>query len=75
MISGKFVADVLKQVEVRYPLVGTALLDTLFPGSLRVKDPEDIAFWRAALDARKNANKHGTRPDCLAPLEQGVNLA
>ncbi|KAF7588228.1 hypothetical protein BBP40_005979 [Aspergillus hancockii] len=59
------VAEVLKQVETRYPLVGTSLVDVFFPGSLRVKETSDIEFWRAALEARMRPNNYGTRLDCL----------
>jgi hypothetical protein len=59
------VAKVLHSAEARYPAVGTSLLDVFFPGSMRVKNPDELAFWRAALDKRKKPNKFGTRLDCL----------
>lgn len=62
------VAQVLKQVETDYPLVGTSLLDVFFPSSLRVKELEDVEFWRAALNKRMAPNHHGTRLDCLPPV-------
>lgn len=33
-IKGRRVSDVLKQVERKYPLLGTALIDVFYPGSL-----------------------------------------
>jgi hypothetical protein len=66
-IRAASVAQVLKLVETDYPLVGTSLLDVFFPGSLRVKELEDIEFWRAALNKRMAPNNHGTRLDCLPP--------
>lgn len=68
-IKGRRVSEVLKQVERQYPLLGTALLDVFFPGSLRIdkKNAEDISFWRAAMNLRFKENKHGIRLDRLPP--------
>ncbi|KAH0569264.1 hypothetical protein GP486_000020 [Trichoglossum hirsutum] len=68
-IRARYVAETLKKVEEKYPLVGTSLLNVFFPGSMRVSEQkqEEIAFWRAALDARYKENKHGIRLDCLPP--------
>lgn len=65
--SDQSVSEVLKRVERRYPLLGTALLDVFFPGSMRVnkEDVGEIAFWRAAIDLRYKENKHGIRLDRL----------
>ena len=64
-------ADALKEVERKYPLLGTALLTTFFPGSLRVRkeDKEDFAFWQAAMEARYKENKYGIRLDRLPAAE------
>ncbi|AEO68450.1 uncharacterized protein THITE_14002, partial [Thermothielavioides terrestris NRRL 8126] len=35
VIRARYVSETLKQVEKRYPLVGTALLSVFFPGSMR----------------------------------------
>ncbi|OJD33068.1 uncharacterized protein BKCO1_3300061 [Diplodia corticola] len=66
-IHHRRVSEVLRRVEEKYPLLGTALLDVFFPGSLRIRkeDIESIAFWRAALEARYKENKHGVRLDRL----------
>ncbi|KAF7586152.1 hypothetical protein BBP40_009394 [Aspergillus hancockii] len=64
-IQAARVVGVLKQIEMRYPLVDTLLVDVFFPGSLRVKETSDIDFWRAALDARMRPNNYGTRLGCL----------
>lgn len=65
-------SDVLKEVEEKYPLVGTSLLQVFFPGSMRIppEKTDQIAFWRNALDMRYKANKHGVRLDRLPPLEE-----
>ena len=70
-IQHRRVAEVLREVEEKYPLLGTALLDVFFPGSLRVRkdDTEQIAFWRSALETRYKENKHGVRLDRLLPTE------
>lgn len=62
-------SEVLRRVEEKYPLLGTALLDIFFPGSLRVnkENTKEIAFWRAALNARHKENAHGIRLDRLPP--------
>lgn len=64
-------SEVLREIEEKYPLLGTALLNVFFPGSLRVRkgDTEEIAFWRAALEARYKENKHGIRLDRLPAAE------
>lgn len=66
---GKKVAHVLKQLEERYPLVGTSLVDVFFPGSLRVTTDEDFAFWRKAIRSRYTPNKHGRRIDYEAATD------
>ena len=60
-------ADTLKEVEGKYPLLGTALLNVFFPGSLRVRkeDKDEYAFWKAAMEARYEENEHGIRLDRL----------
>ena len=65
-------ADTLKQVEEKYPLIGTSLVNVFFPGSMRIDEEniEEIAFWRAALEKRYNKNKHGIRLDRLPPAPQ-----
>ncbi|ROV95736.1 hypothetical protein VMCG_07628 [Cytospora schulzeri] len=75
-IKGRRVSEVLRQVEERYPLLGTALLDVFFPGSLRIhkEDAEGIAFWRTALTARYEENAHGIRLDRL-PAEEYTEKA
>lgn len=68
-IKGRRVSEVLKEVERQYPLLGTALLDVFFPGSLRVDktNVEDISFWKTAMSLRFKENKHGIRLDRLPP--------
>ncbi len=56
------VAKVLKKAEEKYAGLGISLLDTFFPGALRVKD-EDLGFWQEALASRYGPNKYGTRVD------------
>lgn len=58
--KGKRVADVLKEVEKRYPMVGTSLLGVFFPSGLRVSSTDET-FWKAALARRYAPNKHGNR--------------
>ena len=58
----KRVAAVLKEVEEKYPTVGTALLPVFFPGSLRAKG-DDLAFWREAISAKTAPNKFGSCVD------------
>ncbi|RYP32559.1 hypothetical protein DL767_005171 [Monosporascus sp. MG133] len=62
--AGK-VAAALKQLEEKYPLVGTSLAPIFFPGSLRVKG-DDLKFWHSALQARMAPNKFGTRLDAIS---------
>jgi hypothetical protein len=66
------VSETLKQVEEKYPLVGTSLLNVFFPGSMRIRKEktEEIAFWSAALDARYKESKHGIRLDRLPSLPE-----
>ncbi|KUI62491.1 hypothetical protein VP1G_09617 [Cytospora mali] len=66
-IKGRRVAEVSRQVEEQYPLLGTALIDVFFPGSMRIKkeNAEEVAFWSDALEARYKENKHGIRLDRL----------
>jgi hypothetical protein len=59
----------LKEVEEHYPLVGSSLVPVYFPGSLRVKEKDDIEFWRKAQEIRIGANKWGVRVDNLPTLE------
>jgi hypothetical protein len=59
-IRAKRVADVLKEIEVKHPFVGTSLLPVFFPGGLRVKDG-DVEFWFKAKEARSLPNKYGTQ--------------
>ncbi|PCG91083.1 Hypothetical protein PENO1_095750 [Penicillium occitanis (nom. inval.)] len=75
-IRARFVAETLKEVEHKYPRVGTSLLDIFFPGSMRIKEEntEDITFWRAALERRLEKNKHGIRLDRLPPAAQQEKL-
>lgn len=70
-IKGRSVSEVLKEVEREYPLLGTALLDVFFPGSLRIDktNVEDIFFWRSAMNDRFKENTHGIRLDRL-PSEE-----
>lgn len=72
VIRARYVSETLRQVEKKYPLVGTALLSVFFPGSMRIppERADEISFWRAALDARYKENKHGVRLDRLPPLPQ-----
>ena len=73
-IRGKSVATVLKEVESKYPFVGTSLLDIFFPASLRVKGQE-LEFWRQAMEARLAPNKYGIRLDCLPrPLAKELSV-
>jgi hypothetical protein len=60
VVCGRSVAQVLMEVEKRYPLVGTSLLPVFFPGpgSLRAKD-KDLGFWRQAMNRRLGPNSHG----------------
>jgi hypothetical protein len=58
-IRGKRVAGVLKEVEEKYPMSGTSLIDVFFPGSLRVSNKNDLEFWRNAMRARYAPSKHG----------------
>ncbi|KAI1080627.1 hypothetical protein F5B20DRAFT_579874 [Whalleya microplaca] len=61
-IHNTLVAAVLKEVEDKYPTVGTSLVSVFFPGALRVKG-DDLVFWRRAFAAKKAPNKYGTRID------------
>ncbi|GAB1314548.1 Solute carrier family 40 protein (Fragment) [Madurella fahalii] len=61
-IDGKKVAGVLKELEEKYPMVGTSLVPVFFPGSLRVKG-DDLQFWQKAMDKRVGTNDYGTRVD------------
>lgn len=68
-IKGRRVAQVLREAEEKHGLLGTALLDVFFPGSLRVRreDTDDFNFWTKALKERYDENKHGVRLDRLVP--------
>lgn len=59
-IRGNRVANVLKEVEEKYPMSGTSLIDIFYPGSLRVKNDADLKFWRDAMRARYSPNNFGT---------------
>lgn len=61
-IKGPSVAKVLKEVEQKYPLVGSSLVNVFFPGTLRAKG-DDLLFWQNALQARTQTNQYGTRID------------
>lgn len=65
------VAPVLKRVEQRYPSLGLSLVEIFFPASLRVKDPEDLEFWRGAMERRLAENKHGIRLDRIGEVSAG----
>lgn len=56
-------AEVLKMAEEQYPDVGLALVPVFFPGSMRVKDDEDLKFWRDAQERRMAPNRFGKRID------------
>lgn len=75
-IKGRRVAEVLRKTEEKYPLLGTALLDVFFPGSLRIKkeNTEELASWRAAMKARYEENAYGIRLDRL-PAEDDAKIA
>lgn len=64
-------APVLKRVEQRYPSLGLSLVEIFFPASLRVKDPEDLEFWRGAMERRLAENKHGIRLDRIGEVSAG----
>ncbi|KAF8847716.1 hypothetical protein BDZ45DRAFT_636646 [Acephala macrosclerotiorum] len=68
-IAGSSFSTVLKKLEEAYPLVGSSLVPVLFPGSMPVKDDNDVAFWRSAQEKRLGSNKWGVRIDNLPKLE------
>lgn len=70
IVRGRSVAQVLMEVEKRYPLVGTSLLPVFFPGpgSLRAKD-KDLRFWRQAMKRRLGPNSHG---HCIVATQNQV---
>ena len=59
VITGPRIAGVLKEVEEKFPLVGSSLVPVYFHGGLRVHD-EDLSFWRKAQELRSAPNKFGT---------------
>jgi hypothetical protein len=63
-ITGSSVAATLKEMESKYPLVGTSLVPVFFPGSMRVPESE-LGFWHEAMNRRMAPNKHGVRIDTL----------
>jgi hypothetical protein len=69
VVKGPKVQEVLRNVEERYPMVGTSLLPVFFPGVMRVKESE-VAFWREAIQKRMTPNEYGFRVDAL-PSEEG----
>ena len=60
------VEKVLREVEQKYPSVGSSLVTEFFPGGLRAKD-DDLAFWQKAMSERLGPNRHGTRIDFIPP--------
>lgn len=70
VVRGTSVAQVLMEVEKRYPLVGTSLLPVFYPGpgSLRAKD-KDLRFWRQAMKSRLGPNSHG---HCIVTTQHQV---
>lgn len=64
VLRGTKVADVLKEAEVKYPLLGTALAPVFFPGSMRV-DESELQFWKDAQELRTKPNSHGIRIDSI----------
>lgn len=64
ILRGTKVADVLKEAEVKYPLLGTALAPVFFPGSMRV-DESELQFWKDAQELRTKPNGHGIRIDTI----------
>lgn len=64
--SGPSVAKVLKDVETKYPSVGSSMINVFFPGSLRAKG-DDLVFWQDAMKARMASNQYGTRIDTTSP--------
>jgi hypothetical protein len=64
ILRGPKVADVLKEAEAKYPLLGTALVPVFFPGSMRVHEAE-LQFWKEAQELRTKPNKHGIRIDTI----------
>lgn len=69
-IGPEKVSETLKQVEQKYPLVSTSLLNIFFPGSMRISldKLEELAFWLTVLHARSMENIHGIRLDQLSPM-------
>ncbi|KAJ4396161.1 hypothetical protein N0V93_000380 [Gnomoniopsis smithogilvyi] len=66
-MRGASLAKVLKEVEERYLLVGSSLVNVFFPGSLRAKG-DDLTFWQNAMKARMASNEYGSRVDVWDPL-------
>lgn len=69
-IGPEKVSETLKQVEQKYQLVSTSLLNIFFPGSMRISldKLEELAFWLTVLHARSMENIHGIRLDQLSPM-------
>lgn len=65
VFKGASVAKVLKEVETKYPFVGSSLVSVFFPGSLRAKG-DDLVFWQNAMKARMASNEYGSRIDVPA---------
>ncbi|KAF3129551.1 hypothetical protein TWF703_008838 [Orbilia oligospora] len=66
-ITGRSVREILKATEEKYEFAGLSLVDIFFPGSMRVKDSAEIAFWREVQDKRNGENAFGHRIDSLPP--------
>lgn len=61
-IRGQSVVRVLKEVEQKYPLVGSSLVKVFFTGSLRARG-DDLIFWQNAMKSRMMPNEYGSRID------------
>ncbi|KAF3181076.1 hypothetical protein TWF788_006577 [Orbilia oligospora] len=64
-ITGGSVREILKATEEKYEFAGLSLVDIFFPGSMRVKKDDEIAFWREVQDKRNSENAFGHRIDSL----------